>query len=332
MNTASNMNAAPQTIDHFVGAQQIKDRVRVALEATWNVGNGCVFPHTLALGAGGLGKTEISRIIAKEMGVELVEVLGQSIRTTAELNASVLQAEGGCLLVDEAASLNADIQIALLKVLQENMFFLGGTGGRVQAMTLKPFCLIAATTDEWALTQPLVDRFRLILRFEHYDVEDMTTLVARRARSAGVVLGAGVAELIAQRSKGTPRLGIRLLDSCIRTMQAEATGTESAATFARTCELEQLDALGLDAVEQKYLRLLCESQGTLRLNVIASSLGLPRATVERSIEPYLIRAQLIQKDDAGRSLTERGWRHFGCDPSAFAKSNVSKGDDRACST
>src|SRR3954470_8342824 len=98
MTAASDMNAAPQTIDHFVGAQQIKDRVRVALEATWNQGNGCVFAHTLAVGGAGLGKTEISRIIAREMGVELVEVLGQSVRSNAELNAALLQAEGGVCL------------------------------------------------------------------------------------------------------------------------------------------------------------------------------------------------------------------------------------------
>jgi Holliday junction DNA helicase RuvB len=311
MSTASDMNAAPQTIEHFVGAQQIKDRVRVALEATWNVGNGCVFPHTLALGAGGLGKTEISRIIAREMGVELIETLGQAIRSTAELNAALLQAEGGVCLIDEAHSLGADVQVALLKVLQEGMLFLSGNGGKVQTIKLQPFCLIAATTDEWALTSPLIQRFRLILRFEHYSVEDMTLLIARRARSAGVILEDGVAELIAQRSKGTPRLGIRLLESCVRTMQAEATGTVSAATFERTCELEQLDWLGLDSVEQRYLQLLRNSQGTLRLNVIASSLGLPRATVERSIEPTLIRLGLIDKLDAGRALTERGWQHVG---------------------
>jgi holliday junction DNA helicase RuvB len=309
MTNASAMNAAPQTIEHFVGAQEIKDRVKVALEATWNVGNGCVFPHTLALGAGGLGKTEISRIIAREMGVELVEVLGQSIRSNAELNAVLLQAEGGVCLIDEAHSLNDDVQVSLLKVLQEGMLFIGSRGGRIQTIQLKPFALIAATTDEWALTRPLVDRFRLILRFHHYSVEDMTLLVSRRARSAGVSLEEGVAEMIAQRSKGTPRLGIRLLDSCIRTMQAEASGTVSRSTFERTCRLEQIDGLGLDAVEQKYLHLLAQAKGTLRLNVLASSLGLPRATVERSIEPFLIRAQLIHKDDAGRSLTGRGWEH-----------------------
>ena len=190
------------------------------------------------------------------------------------------------------------------------MFLGGRNGGRVQAMALKPFCLIAATTDEWALTRPLVDRFRLILRFEHYSVEELTTLVARRARSIGAELDDGVALWIAERSKGTPRLGIRLLESCVRTMQAEAKSKVSAETFERTCELEQLDGLGLDAVEQQYLHLLKDAQG-MRLNVIASLLGLPRATVERSIEPFLIRAKLIQKDESGRSLTEKGWKHVG---------------------
>ncbi len=314
MSTASSMNASPQTIDHFVGAQQIKDRVKVALEATWNQANGCVFPHTLALGAGGLGKTEISRLIAKEMGVELVEILGQSIRSAVELNSTLLQAEGGCLLIDECHSLNGEMQVALLKVLQEGMIFLPSrNGGKPQTIKLKPFCLIAATTDEWALTRPLVDRFRLILRFEHYNVADMTTLVERRARSAGVIVDAGVAEQIAQRSKGTPRIGIRLLDSCIRTMQAEATGTVTMKTFERTCQLEQIDDMGLDAVEQRYLRLLENAGGRARLNVIASSLGLPRMTLERAIEPYLIRAGLIEKDESGRSLTQGGWFHLAPD-------------------
>jgi Holliday junction DNA helicase RuvB len=315
MSTASAMSAAPQTIDHFIGAQQIKDRVRVALEATWNQGNGCVFPHTLALGAGGLGKTEMSRIISKEMGVELVETLGQTLRTVADLNSALLQAEGGCLLIDECHSLSGEMQVSLLKVLQEGMIFLSGrNGGKPQALNLKPFCLIAATTDEYMLTRPLVDRFRLILRFEHYGTADMTTLVARRAKAAGVVLEDGVATEIASRSKGTPRLGIRLLDSCIRTMQAEATETVSMRTLERTCQLEQIDSMGLDAVEQKYLRLLESAGGTMRLNVIASSLGLPRATVERVIEPHLIRVGLIEKDDGGRSLTTGGWFHLAPRP------------------
>lgn len=311
MSNASGASAAPQTIEHFVGAQHIKDRVRVALEATWNTGNGCVFPHTLALGAGGLGKTEISRIIAREMGVELVEVLGQSVRSNAELNAALLQAEGGCLLIDEAHSLSDDVQVSLLKVLQEGTLFIGSRGGCVQTIQLKPFCLIAATTDEWALAQPLVDRFRLLLRFEHYSADEMATLIAKRARAAAVQLTAGLPESVAARSKGVPRIGIRLLEACVRTMQAEAATVITPAIFERTCALEQLDPLGLEIIEQRYLHLLRQSQGALRLNVIASSLGLPRATIERSIEPTLIRLRLIEKDDAGRALTATGWDHVG---------------------
>jgi len=305
--------SSPQCIDHFIGAKPIVDRVKVALEAAWNVGNGCMFPHSLMVGPPGLGKTELSRIVANEMGVELVEALGQTIRSTAELNGVLLQAEGGCLLLDESHSLPADIQIALLKVLQEGTIFLRNalSGGNVKTMQLKPFCLIAATTDEWAMTRPLIDRFRLILRFDFYSVAEMTLLITRRARAADIALDDGVAELIAQRAKGTPRIALRLLDSCVRTMQAEASGTVSTAIFERTCLLEQIDGLGLDAVEQKYLTLLKDAGGRLRVNVIASCLGLPRATLERSIEPFLIRERLIEKSEAGRCLTDQGWRHLG---------------------
>jgi Holliday junction DNA helicase RuvB len=178
-------------------------------------------------------------------------------------------------------------------------------------MRLKPFCLLAATTDEWALTRPLIDRFRLILRFDFYSIDDLTTLIDRRARSAAIAIEPGVAEMIAARAKGTPRIGLRLLDACVRTMQAEAGNTVSAAVFERTCQLEQIDALGLDLVEQKYLRLLkSAADGTLRVNVIASCLGLPRATLERAVEPFLIRERLIEKLDAGRCLTDRGWSHL----------------------
>lgn len=330
MSTASNMNAAPQTIDQFVGAQQIVAKVKVALEATWNAGNGCIFPDTLMLGPGGLGKTELARIVARECALPITEVIGTSLRNVAALNAAVLQAEGGCFFLDEMHAVSPDVIVALLKVLQERTIFLEPQrGGRLKPLQLAPFCFIGATTDEWAIPSTITDRTRLILRFDYYGVEDMALLVSRRARSAGVVLEEGVAEMIAQRSKGTPRLGIRLLDSCVRTMQAEAAGTVSAKTFERTCELEQIDALGLDAVEQKYLRLLAQSQGTLRLNVIASSLGLPRATVERSIEPFLIRANLIQKDESGRTLTDRGWQQIGGDPLAFTKSNPNDGGGRA---
>jgi Holliday junction DNA helicase RuvB len=226
------------------------------------------------------------------------------------LNSALLQAEGGCLLIDEAHSLAADIQVSLLKVLQEGMIFLPQrNNGRVQTLKLQPFCLIAATTDEWALTRPLVDRFRLLLRFEHYGTDDLTTLVKQRARSIGVNLDGAVGNLIAARSKGVPRLAIRLLDACIRTMQAEAGERISTNTFERTCALEQIDSIGLDVLEQRYLQLLNANDGCLRLNVVASSLGLPRATVERSVEPFLIRSNLITKDDGGRRLTPSGLDH-----------------------
>jgi len=314
---------APQTIDHFIGARNIVERVKVALEAMWNVG-GSVFPHTLLLGPPGMGKTEMSNIIAREMGVPMVEALGQTIDTPEKMNSMLLQAEGGCLFVDEIHSLPGDVQVGLLKVLQEGRLFLpcsSRQGTKATFLDLKPFCLLAATTDEWALSRPLVDRFRMILRFDYYSIEEMTLLVSRRASALTWELAAGVAESIASRSKGTPRIGIRLLENCIRTAQAQAESVITDGILNRTCDLEQLDTRGLDAIEQKYLRLLADAGGILRVNVLSSCLGLPRQTLEKAIEPYLIRERLIEKTEAGRCVTEIGRRHLDC-PNATASTSA----------
>ena len=310
MSAASNPSAEPQTIDSFVGAEHVIAKVKVALEATFNSANGCIFPDTIMLGPGGVGKTVLANLIARSCAMPMTEVLGTSLRTVASLNAAVLQAEGGCLFVDELHAIGEDVIVALLKVLQERTIWLESSrGGRQKPLPLAPFCFLGATTEEFQIPSTILDRARLILRLDFYSADDMTTLVERRARSANISLEPHVAELIAQRSKGTPRIGIRLLDSCIRTMQAEATDAVSLKTLERTCQLEQLDTLGLDSIEQRYLTLLHEAQGSLRLNVIASSLGLPRATCERSIEPFLIRSNLITKDDGGRRLTANGLEH-----------------------
>lgn len=302
---------SPQTINHFIGARNIVDRVKNALDAMWNVGNGAVFPHTLLLGPAGVGKTEMANIIAREMGVPLIETLGNAIVLQSDLNALLLQAEGGCLFIDEAHTLFSDHQVTLLKVLQEGRIFLDSSDPSTKTfLDLKPFCLLAATTDEWALSRPMVDRFRLILRFDYYSTEEMTLLVSRRAKAMNWELADGVAEVIASRSKGTPRIGIRLLENCVRTAQAQSETVITPAILSRTCNLEQLDSRGLDAIEQKYLRLLGEAGGTVRVNVIASCLGLPRQTLERAIEPFLIRERLIEKSESGRVLTALGARHL----------------------
>ena len=174
------------------------------------------------------------------------------------------------------------------------------------------FTLLLSTTDEFCLLQPLRDRQRLVLRFQFYSEEELTKVLLHRSRSLGWDLYEEILPLIAQRSRGTPRLALRLLQSCRRVCRAEGEDEITVDHLRRACALEQIDDLGIGPTEQQYLRLL--SVRPMRLNVIASMLGLPTRTVSQVQEPFLIRARLIVKDDQGRrTLTTAGCEHLNVD-------------------
>ena len=145
----------------------------------------------------------------------------------------------------------------------------------------------------------------LTLRYEYYSGEDLVTVMRQRAQALGWEIQDELPPLIAQRSRGTPRLALRLLQACRRVCRAEGEEAITLNHLNRACELEQIDSLGLTPTDQKYLRVV--SAGNSRLNVIASMLGLPARTVSEFTEPFLIRAGLIVKDEQGRrQLTATG--------------------------
>lgn len=149
---------------------------------------------------------------------------------------------------------------------------------------------------------------RLTLRFDFYSTEDLADMLRHRSRALNWPTDDEVFAQIAQRSRGTPRIALRLLQSCHRVCRAAGDNEITLEHLVRACQLEQVDALGLGPTEQKYLSLLAD--GASRLNVIASVLGLPSRTVAEVTEPFLIRAGLIIKDDQGRrQLTALGHQH-----------------------
>lgn len=162
--------------------------------------------------------------------------------------------------------------------------------------------------EEYGLLSPLLQRLRLILRFDFYGVEDLTTLVLQRSRALGWSVHEELLPQIAQRSRGTPRLALRLLQSCRRVCRSEGEQTINMGHLLRACELEQIDEIGLGPSEQQYLRAVAD--GASRLNVIGSLLGLPARSVAQVIEPFLLRSGLLVKDDNGRrELTSKAREH-----------------------
>lgn len=301
-------DVAPSSLSHIVGQASVKAQVAVALEAAF--ADRKKMDDCLLVGGPGLGKTQVAKVIAAELASECHEVLSQAVQSSADLNAVLLAAkEKDVVFLDESHELPKEQQTALYLALDQRKIVLSGSGRTPTSIPIANFTLLLATTDEFSLLQPLRDRMKLVLRFQFYSVEELTTLVKQRSLGLRWSAHEEVFGQIAQRSRGTPRLGLRLLQSARRVCRSEGDSTITQRHLERACLLEGIDALGLGPVEQQYLMVLAERD--TRLNVIASRLGLPPRTVSQVTEPFLLRAGLIAKDDQSRRLlTARGREHL----------------------
>jgi Holliday junction DNA helicase RuvB len=304
--------ASPSVLDKVIGQRAVVEQVRVGLAAAW--ADGSKFDHALLVGPPGLGKSMLASVISKELASDLHEVLGQSVATPADLNALLFAAKDrDVVFIDEVHELRPEFQTALYRAAEERKLFVprGGTSGGAQPFPLADFTLLLATTDEYRLLQPLRDRMKMVLRMAYYEPPELQAVVAQRAAALGWEVEQPAVSEIGSRGRGTPRLALRLLEASRRVCRAGGEQVITAAHVLRACGLEQLDSLGLDTLEQQYLRILAGAAGAVRLNVIATRLGLPPATVSKVVEPFLIRSGLVAKDDGGRELTARGRDHLG---------------------
>jgi len=304
-------DVAPSSIRHLIGQKGVIDQVAVALDASF--ADNRKFDHSLLVGPPGVGQSALAAVIAAEMAADFHEVLGQSIKQPSDLNALLLGAKDKDVVhLDECHELAKPYQTALYRAIDKREIVLSGSGkpgSTPQSIPLGDFTLLLSTTDEYNLLQPLRDRMRLLLRFDFYSNQDLTTVLLQRSRALRWEVEGQVLPLVAQRARGTPRLALRLLQSCRRVCRAVGESTITGEHLERACALEQIDDLGLGPVEQRYLKIV--ASGASRLNVVASMLGLPGKTVSEVVEPFLIRAGLVAKDDQGRrQITSEGRGHL----------------------
>lgn len=312
MNQDEETQPIVSSLSHVIGQSRAVTVLRTALDAYFNdrfkTGVESAFPHVLMCGPGGTGKTLLSETVAREVCAKnLHSELAQNIGNPGQMQGLLMMLEpGDILLLDECHELSPAVQVCLYRAVEERKLFLGGNR---KAITLPPFTLIGATTDEYLLTTSMRDRFKILLRLTHYSDEEMTLLISQRAKRLGwKVDEASVAEL-SRRSRGVPRLAVRMLDAAKRQASAESSDVIEAEHVHRMLDIEGLDDLGFDQTEQRYLHLLREHQGAVRLNVIATHLGLPKQTIEM-FERDFIRLGLINKTEKGRVLTSAGVEHL----------------------
>jgi Holliday junction DNA helicase RuvB len=304
----------PHRLADFAGQGKVKENLSIAIEAARRRGE--AMDHVLLYGPPGLGKTTLAGIIAAELGVTIQQTSGPVLQKKLDLVGilSNIQ-EREVFFIDEIHRLLPDVEEMIYSALEDfRMDILIGTGpgARTVAMELKKFTAIGATTRQGLISAPLRGRFGLVLRLNHYDVEELARIVARSARLLEIQVDAPGAEEIARRSRGTPRIANRLLRRVRDYAQVRAAGHVDSEVAQRALDLLEVDRFGLDEIDQKIMLTVLEkySGGPVGLNTIAASIDEEPDTIEEVYEPYLIQLGFLDRTPRGRMATERAYEYF----------------------
>ncbi|MFH1724149.1 MAG: Holliday junction branch migration DNA helicase RuvB [Elusimicrobiota bacterium] len=308
----------PKTLDEFIGQEKLKDNLRVFIEAARNRRE--PLDHSLFYSPPGLGKTTLASILAREMGVNLRTTSGPILERVGDLAAILTDlSEGDVLFIDEIHRLSRLVEEALYPVMEDSTFYIS-TGKGPMAATVKlaipGFTLVGATTRAGLLTGPLRNRFGIVGHLGFYDEADLRRIVKRSAGLLGVeTKPAGAAE-IARRSRGTPRIANRLLRRVRDFAEVKADGTITESVAKGALEALEVDGLGLDHMDRKFLRALIEkfSGGPVGIDTLAMAVSEEVDTITEVLEPYLIQAGLLQHTPRGRMATRLGFEHMGVKP------------------
>ncbi len=308
----------PKTLDDFVGQRGARENLRVFINAA--KARGEALDHVLFFGPPGLGKTTLAQIVAREMGVGFRATSGPVIAKSGDLAALLTNLEDGdVLFIDEIHRLAPAVEEILYPAMEDRALDLmigEGPSARSVRIDLPRFTLVGATTRQGLLTTPLRDRFGIPIRLVFYTVEELEQVVGRAAGLLGMDLSRDGAREVARRSRGTPRIAGRLLRRVRDFAQAAGEETVDAAVADRALNRLEVDALGLDAMDRRYLHMIADIYrgGPVGVETLAAGLSEPRDTIEEVIEPFLIQLGLVARTARGRCLNGRAWTHLGLTP------------------
>lgn len=305
----------PQRLDDFTGQEKLKTNLSILIEAA--KGRQEPLDHILFHGPPGLGKTTLAHVVANEMNVNIRITAGPAIERAGDLAAILTNLRAGDILfIDEVHRLGRAVEEILYPAMEDFVLDIvvgKGPGAKNVRLKLPRFTVIGATTRLALLTAPLRARFGAQYRMDFYELSAVESIVTRGGRILGVSIDTAGAAEIAQRSRGTPRVALRLLRRVRDYVQVRAAGEITGDTAVDALNLLEIDELGLDDLDRRVLRAIIEKfgGGPVGLETIAASISEEADTIMDVVEPYLLQLGFLERTARGRVATPHAYRHLG---------------------
>ncbi|WP_374592478.1 Holliday junction branch migration DNA helicase RuvB [Aquabacterium sp.] len=316
----------PKDLDEYVGQTKAREQLEIFIGAARQRAE--ALDHVLLFGPPGLGKTTLSHIVARELGVNLRQTSGPVLEKPKDLAAILTNLErNDVLFIDEIHRLSPVVEEILYPALEDyqiDIMIGEGPAARSIKLDLQPFTLVGATTRAGMLTNPLRDRFGIVARLEFYTADELTRIVRRSAGLLDAPIDDDGALEIARRSRGTPRIANRLLRRVRDYAQVKGTGRITRQMADQALAMLDVDPQGFDIMDRKLLEAVIHKfdGGPVGLDNLAAAIGEEAGTIEDVIEPYLIQQGYLQRTPRGRIATQIAFRHLGLTPPTTGASGL----------
>ncbi len=311
----SELSLRPLYLAEFIGQERARANLKVFIDAAR--GRGEALDHVLFAGPPGLGKTTLAQIVSRELGVGFRMTSGPVIAKAGDLAALLTNLEErDVLFIDEIHRLNPAVEEILYPAMEDfqlDLIIGEGPAARSVRIDLAKFTLVGATTRTGLLTTPLRDRFGIPIRLNFYTEDELVEIVSRGGRVLGIELTPDGAREIATRSRGTPRVAGRLLRRVRDFAAVAGADVIDAETADRALGQLEVDKLGLDGMDHRYLSCIAVNYGggPVGIETIAAALSESKDAIEETVEPYLLQQGFIGRTPRGRILTLKAFRHLG---------------------